>query len=63
MDCVKNATNNFEAVISSMGRKRIINVPAKSKFKVGDKVKVGVILEKSKQQSVQKPKKSEAKKR
>lgn len=31
---------SFEAVVSSMGRKRIINVPAKSSFKVGDRVKV-----------------------
>ena len=30
----------FKAIISSMGRKKIINVPVKSIFKVGNKVKV-----------------------
>ena len=31
---------SFEATVSSMGRKKIINVPAKSKIGVGDRVKV-----------------------
>ena len=30
----------FESTISKMGRKRIINVPAKLKTKIGTKVKV-----------------------
>ena len=30
----------IEATVSSMGRKRIINVPVKSDFKIGDKVRV-----------------------
>ena len=30
----------FESTVSKMGRKRIINVPAKSKIKIGKKVKI-----------------------
>jgi len=30
----------FEAIVCSMGRKKMINVPANSKIKVGDRVAV-----------------------